>query len=323
MFHTEALRLEELLAAHGVAVRVGQASLSTDAVRFPLQLGLGTTTRRLLTLSHELARQAGYSRCRLRREGRLLFLELPRGEGAGLRYGDLLERAGQPPTDSALVGMMEGGASVLLTMTNPAMQHWMVTGEGRIGKSELLRVLALGMASHHSPRHWRLALLESQRAGTLEPLRDLPHAWAWSERPEAAIGWLVRLVTELGEREAQEIAWPHVLVLVDEVERLLAAGGHIAHAVLETLLERGAAVGLHLVLSCRDEAALGNLGTLCQVRLHGSAEQGAGRFTLHFQEEEAPILAARLDDAEALTVVQRMGEQRIRLVAHPVAGGAA
>ncbi len=323
-FTTEAIRLEELLANHGVAARVGQASFSSDAIRFPLQLGLGTTTRRVLGLAHALAREAGYSRCQLRREGRSLFLELPRDEGAGLRYGDLLERSGELPSGSALLGMMEhGGASLMLRLTNPTVRHLLISGDAAIGKSELLRVVGLGIAAHHSARHWRLTLLDSRPRGSLASLRALPHCWAWSEQPEHAVGWLVRLFTEMKMRERDPHPCAQVLALVDEGERVLEAGGPVVRGVLRALLERGAASGIHVALACRSGAALGDeLCDLFPARLAAAEGAVPGRFRFQHEQSSIPITTARLDDREVGAVVERIRFGRTRLVAR-AAGGAA
>ncbi len=316
MFHTEALRLEELLADFGMAVRVGPASVSTNSLRFPLQLGLGATIRRMLTLTPRIAETAGYSQGHLRREGRTLFLELPRAEAAGLRYGDLLDIAGQPPMGSALVGLLEGGEPLLLNVTNAHGSPLLVCGGSGTGKSELLRVIALGMAARHAPRRWRVALLSSHARSPLAPLRALPHCYAWSASTESAVGWLVRLHSELEERERGPHNQPRLLVLVDDAGCVLEAGGNVARGVLRDLLERGPAVGIHLVLACQSLEQMDDLLPLLATRLIAEGGSLAGRFLL-WGEGLLPlsVTAARLDSDEARNVVERVRTERPRLVA--------
>jgi hypothetical protein len=319
VFHTEALRLEELLAGRGLAVRVGRASLDDHAMRFPLQLGLGATTRRLLTLTNDLAKEAGYSACRLRREGSTLFLELPRNEGAGLRYGDLLEMTGTLPLGSALVGQMEQGGSLTLNITDPATPHLLIRGARGTGKSELLRVLALGMACHHSARHWRMALLTNDPATPLTPLKPLAHTWAFGTQAELSLGWLVRLVHEVGERERNDIVTPQVLVMIDNAERLLELGGRIAHSLLAALLRRGAGVGVHVVVAATQLPS--DLVDLFPAQLQSATEGGAGRFTVTTATGSAPMWAARLDESEVQAVVGQLHAQRTRVIAQRTALG--
>jgi hypothetical protein len=315
MFHTEALRLEELFAGRGIAVRVGRASLDESAMRFPLQLGLGATTRRLLNLTTDLAREAGYSACRLKREGSTLFLELPRNEGAGLRYGDLLEMTGTLPTGSALVGQMEQGGSLTLNITDPATPHLLIQGKRGTGKSEMMRVLALGMAWHHSARHWRLALLANDATTPLSPLGTLPHTWAFGTQTELSLGWLVRLVHEVSERERGNIIAPQVLAVIDNAERMLESGGRIAHSLLAALLRRGAAVGIHLIVAA--ESLPADLVELFPAQLQAEGE--VGRFTVKTAQGSAPMFAARLDDAESRMVVGQIQAQRARVIAKRMA----
>ncbi|MBA3532284.1 MAG: hypothetical protein H0T73_10220 [Ardenticatenales bacterium] len=314
-FVTEALRLEELLAKHGAAVRVGRAILSPQSIRFPLQLGLGTTARRLLNLSREIAREAGYPRCRLLREGRLFFFEVPRDEGVSLRYGDLLELNGPPPSNGTLLGMMEGGLSMTLSMTHPALCHLLLLGESGVGKSELLRVMALSLALHHPARHWRLALLDSRPESSLALLRHLMHCWTWSERPEHAAGWLVRLLTEMRARERGTRPGARVLALVDDAEQVLEAGGGTIRTVLRALLERGPAVGIHLAMACREATSLDDLMPLFPVRLVGEGRHLPGRFCVHSEEGTAPLIAARLEEHEVVRAISQLRRGRTRVVA--------
>jgi len=315
-FVTEALRLEAVLARHGLAVRVGRATLSSQAIRFPLQLGVGTTARRLLGLSREVAQEVGYSRCRLLREGRILFIELPREAGATLRYGDLLEMNGPPPANSALLGLMDGGISLTLRLTHPALCHLLLTGEAGVGKSELLRVMALSLALHHAARHWRLALLDSRPGGPLVPLRHLPHCWSWSERPEHAVGWLVRLLTEMRGRERDARPGARVLALIDDAEQILEVGGGTVRAVLKALLERGPAVGIHLALASCKADALEEVARLFPVRLVGEGAHLPGRFHLYSEESVIPIVAAHLEEHEVASAIGRLRGGQPRVVAH-------
>lgn len=307
-FTTEALHLESLLADYGVAVRVGQARLSARGIRFPLQLGLGTTPRRLLGLRERLAREAGYPHCRLLREGHTLFLELPREAGPGLRYGDLLALSGPPPADGLLLGLMEGGASLSLRLGHPSLCHVLLSGAEGCGKSELLRVMALGLAVHQPARAWRLAILGGGASPCLAPLRALPHCWGWSESPEQAIGWLVRVVTEIQQWEQQPTSRSRLLLLIDDAERLLEIGGRVARELLSYVLERGPEVGVHLALACRTRGALAELADHFPLQLEGVAP---GRF----QRGDVPLVAARLDEGEVRRVIARLWRERPRVVA--------
>lgn len=321
-FTTEAIRLESLLAEHGIAARVGQVALSEQAVRFPLQLGLGTTTQRLQELSRELADGASYPGCRLRREGHLLYLELPRDSGVGLRYGDLLARMQEVPRDGALLGVMANGTPLVLRLPLPSIQHVLVTGDAGLGKTELLRLLALGMAVHHSARHWRLALLGCRPGPGLTALRALPHCWAQTDQTELAMGYLVRLWVELKVREREQRPAPRVLIVVDDADRLIHAGGGVMIGVLQALLERGGAVGLHLALACRSEWSVEPLCPLFPVRLQSDLHQIPGCFLMHHEEEALPLTTARLDPEEVRGVVARIRWDRPRLLALPTLGAA-
>lgn len=320
MFHTEAIRLEEILADHGLAVRVGHGDVSTDALRFPLQLGLGATPRRLMDLSGTLAREAGYSRFRLRREGRTLFLELPRDEGAGLRYGDLLARAGDPPTGSALLGMADSGAPMALHINDQTMRHLFVSGGSADARATLLRVLALSLAMTHSARDWRLVLLSCTPQSILTPLGALPHCWATSEQAETTLGWIVRLTAEMQAREQAPVAKPRVLAVIEGLDELHTLGGAVLVSLMRALLERGPAVGIHVAVAAERVQGLGALRPLFPARLLGDSEQ-ADRFLLETDEGSQPMRVARLDERDIEAAIAHLRWSRCRVIARRLTGG--
>lgn len=320
LFQTEALRLESLLAGHGIAARVGQASLARDRISYPVRLGLGATARRLLGLTETLATEAGYPDCHLRREGRTLFLDLPRAAGATLRYGDLLQIAGRPPEGSALVGVTEGGGPLAIPFANPAVHHLLVSGRGAAGKSALLRLIALGVAAHHRARDWRLALLPARPDSPLAPLADLPHCWRHAERVDGAIGTLLLLLEEARRRRRGQARGARVVVLIDEACRLLAEGGELTALLLRSLLRDGAAVGIHLVVAVEDGAALGRAAALFPARLEANEEGRAGQFLLHSGQNVVPVETAHVGLRESTRVVSAMRAARPRIVVRPAEG---
>ncbi|MCB0076986.1 MAG: hypothetical protein KDD73_06135 [Anaerolineales bacterium] len=320
-FTTQALRLESLFAAHGVAARVGPAQPATDAVRFPVTLGLGTDSQRARQIAPQVAEQVGIGAAQLRSMGSRLFLEVAAADRA-LRYGDLMAQTGRLPLDSTLLGLEESGRPLTLEMASPDSGHLLIVGQSRMGKSELLRMLGLGMAMNHSARHWRLALLATEQNGSLDLLHDLPHRFAWSDCPEHAVGWLTRLHAEMRRRQQFGPFDAKVLVLIDDAERLLQAGGKVARGVLNAILVSGQASGFHVVMSCRDVSALGDLAARFPIRLNSSATRVAGRFLLHNGESVAPITTVQIENDEVWRVVRQLRYDRPRLLAQPMAEAA-
>jgi hypothetical protein len=315
LFTTEAIRLEELLADRGVAARVGDAAVHEQGVLYPLQLGLGATVRHVLRMSREVAREAGYSSCRLRRVGQGLFLEVPLEERLGARYGDLLARADVRTQDEAPLGMLQGGDVVSLAPVRRGEAPVLVVGHGRSASTNPLRVIGLGMVLQHAPRQLRLAMLAQGDGSSLAPLRQFPHCWAWSEAPVTALGWLVCLLDDLRERETSGRRGPTVLALVEDVESMLDAGGDYARDLLRELLVRGPARNIHCMIGCERVEALQELQSLFPVRLVLEGQAGGGQMILYQGRDPTPLVAAQVTDAEIKAAASHYRRGRPVLVA--------
>jgi hypothetical protein len=315
LFTTEAIRLEELLADRGVAARVSNGSVHEEGVLYPLQLGLGATVRQLLRLTREVAQEAGYSSCRLRREGQSLFLEVPLDDRRGARYGDLLARADIGLRGEAPLGVLWGGEVLSLPLTQRGESPIMVVGHSRSASTDPLRVIGLGMVLSHAPRHLRLAMLSRGGRSSLAPLRHFPHCWAWSEAPVTALGWLVCLLDELRARETPGRGGPMVLMLVEDVESLLDAGGEQARDLLRELMVRGPAQNIHCMIACATEEPLQDLQSLFPVRLVSQVHTEGRQIILYRGREPIPLVAARVTDAEIESVAGHYRRGRPVLVA--------
>ena len=86
----------------------------------------------------------------------------------------------------------------------------------------------------------------------LEPLSFLPHMLAGiSYRLEEAVETLEFLRGEMDYRRQQGTATPTIVVLIDKVDHLLETGQRPICDALTELLQYGAAVGIHFILSTR------------------------------------------------------------------------
>jgi S-DNA-T family DNA segregation ATPase FtsK/SpoIIIE len=65
--------------------------------------------------------------------------------------------------------------------------------------------------------------------------------------PGAALKLLDRLTAEMERRDRENVSTPRIVVMVDELLDVLAAGGKAAETALTRLAQRGREAGLHLV----------------------------------------------------------------------------
>jgi DNA segregation ATPase FtsK/SpoIIIE, S-DNA-T family len=152
-----------------------------------------------------------------------------------------------------------------------AAGHLLVGGASGSGKSELLRLLAAGLAVRHSPRTLRLAVGDLD--GALEPCAQLPHVVSRAsglERARELIAWLARErawrvevlrgtaargLDEL-ERARPGMAFARLVVLLDGV---LEDRG-VRPADLAALVGDGSRLGVHLVLAGAPAGRLARTG---------------------------------------------------------------
>lgn len=163
--------------------------------------------------------------------------------------GDLVT----PETVSALVGMMDGGVPVKLDLR----EHVWCGGDAGMGKTTLLRRIAVSLADRYSP-----AVVHLMVAGDrLDDVAALPLTAAHVSNDPTRLTTLLddelrrRLTLE---REGRPVGAPHLVVLVDGVAnaatdtlRRVAAVGARVHMTL-VVAERSAALpDLHRMMSVR------------------------------------------------------------------------
>jgi S-DNA-T family DNA segregation ATPase FtsK/SpoIIIE len=176
-----------------------------------------------------------------------------------------------PRTLRATCGM--GGNGTLVSVDLRETGHLLVTGAAGTGKSDVLRLLAVGLAARHPPSALRLVVLDGH--GSLEPCAGLPHVAIWGSGEEVVrdvlgwlgrdVGWREQVLRQEGagglgdiEQADPDRAPARLVVLLDEVPEQLSGGGEDA-AVLSTVGREGRRLGIHLVLS---RSAVGDLAEM-------------------------------------------------------------
>ena len=145
--------------------------------------------------------------------------------------------------------------------------HGLMAGTTGAGKSELLRTLVAGLAANLSPVHLAMVLVDYKGGATFDALRELPHVVGvvTDLDDELADRALRSLQAELRRREAvlrahaaadlgalrataPEVAFPRLLVVIDEFAALVAEQPDFLHALVG-IAQRGRSLGVHLLLA--------------------------------------------------------------------------
>ena len=275
----QADRIETVLSMHKVPARVTGGTVTPRWVRFQVMPAVGAKISKIKSLNEELAAALDAPNCRVSRRGAAVAIEVPRDDPQAVRLLPLLQRlkeeddepgarARAMPPKSAVLGLAEDGAPLLIRLPSPDVAHILIAGTTGSGKTVLLRAIILSLAmtnrapslSAHGQEQGLAFVLIDPKGSAFRLFEGLPHLArpVVQEVDEAteALGSLVRLMERRGRSgsaigETQRVAGPRlgpsVVVVIDELADLLMVGGKDTRTALTRLTQRGREAGIHIV----------------------------------------------------------------------------
>jgi len=253
----QADRIEAVLHMHKVPARVTGGTVTPRWVRFQVLPAVGAKISKIKRLSEELAAALDTSSCRIARRGAAIDLEIPRDDPEMVRLLPLCKQldAEEIPPVTAVLGLADDGAPLLIRLPSPDVAHVLVAGTTGSGKTVLLQTIILSLAMLNRAKEVRMVLLDP-KGSAFRPFEGAPHL----SRPvirevgegEEALESLVRLMEKRGELGREG---PHVVVVIDELADLLMTGGKALQRSLTRLLQRGRGAGIHVVAATQKPTA--------------------------------------------------------------------
>jgi S-DNA-T family DNA segregation ATPase FtsK/SpoIIIE len=281
----QADRIEAVLAQHRVSARVTGGLVSPRWIQFQLLPALGARVSKIKGLAEELALALGSETCRISRRQGTLAVEIPRPDPQPVRLLPLQQRltatAGQAlPFGTALLGLAEDGAPLLVRLPSPQVAHLLIAGTTGSGKSALMQTIVASLALSHRRSQLGFVLIDPKRRA-FGPLAGLPHllrpVLSEAEEISRTLQALVQLML-VRDREgrcpaaAGRAGEPRAVVVIDELADLMMMTGKETQQALTRLAQRGREAGIHLV-ACTQKPASQVLGSLAKanfpVRLVG------------------------------------------------------
>jgi S-DNA-T family DNA segregation ATPase FtsK/SpoIIIE len=279
----QADRIEAVLALNKVPARVTGGTVTPRWVRFQVLPAVGAKISKIKSLSEEMAAALDASNCRVSRRGAAVAVEVPRDDPEPVRllplYNQLIdETSNQPPIPSitAVLGLAEDGAPLLIRLPSPDVAHILVAGTTGSGKTMLLQAIILSLAMGNLPA-LRGKMGEGMSLVLIDPkghafrlFEGLPHLarpviWEVEEMAEV-LQSLVRLMERRSGyaragRNGNAGPQPPVVVVIDELADLLMVGGKEVQWALTRLTQRGREAGIHVVAATQKptSAVLGPL----------------------------------------------------------------
>ncbi len=266
----QADRIEKVLSLHKVPARVIGGTVTPRWVRFRVTPAVGAKISKIKGLSEELAAALDTSQCRISRSGATVTIEAARNDPQPVRLLPLYKQLTDPankypiPPATAILGLAQDGAPLLIRLTAPDAGHILVAGDASAGKSALLQTIILSLAilnpyptTNQYERELAFVLIGTKRT-TFGALADLPHLArpVIHEVAEATetLASLRRLMDSHPSNESGSRATmhPRIVVVIDDLENLL--DGHLRPmADLVALTEKGGEVGIHIVAATSEQ----------------------------------------------------------------------
>jgi len=299
----QADRIETVLSVHKVPARVTGGTVTPRWIRFQVLPAVGAKISKIKRLSEEMAAALNASNCRVSRDGASMSIEVPRDDPQPVRLLPLFRQladdapsiasgpGGAIPPATAVLGLAEDGAPLLIRLPSPDVAHILVAGTTGSGKTVLLQTMILSLAMANpapalfrgnglgggvalvlvDPKGHAFGAFESAANSRLGSGPGLPHlarpVVKEVEEATEALNSLVRLMEKRGpvgnrsENGRQGEGPSHIVVVIDELADLVMTGGKEVQRALTRLTQRGREVGIHIIAATQKPttAVLGSL----------------------------------------------------------------
>jgi S-DNA-T family DNA segregation ATPase FtsK/SpoIIIE len=295
----QADQIEHVLAQFKIQGSVTGGVVTPRFIQYHLATGLNTRVNKVASLAQELALALGCRDVRVYRQRGTIHVEVPRTKSEPVRLLPLCKRLGSPPAATAVLGVAESGAPLLLRLTSPDVVHVLLAGTTGSGKTALARTMLVSLAMHNTPTDLRLMLIDPKQRG-FAPLQGLPHIEGdVIHSHQAAVDRLRALVAEMERRDRAQVSTPVVVLAVDELADLLQTGGKAVETLLARLAQRGREAGVHL-LACTQKPSASLIGAAMKanfpVRLVGAvASREEARYATGVTDSGAERLEGKGD----------------------------
>jgi S-DNA-T family DNA segregation ATPase FtsK/SpoIIIE len=267
-------RIEAVLSLHKIPARVTGGTVTPRWIRFQVLPMIGTKISKIKGLSEELAAALDAPNCRVSRRGAAVDVEVPRNDPMPVQllplYRQLGEEDSNIPPVTAVLGLAEDGAPLLIRLPSPDVAHILVAGTTGSGKTVLMQTMILSLAmANPAPSPFQTGeLVGGLRLMLIDPkgyafgvFQGLPHLArdVIREADEAAeaLQSLVHLMERQGsQRETVPRTGPvRIVVVIDELADLLMVGGKDIEWALTRLTQRGRGAGIHIIAATQKPSA--------------------------------------------------------------------
>src|SRR5512139_396881 len=241
--------IEMVLHEHKAPGRVTGGHVTPRWVQFLLQTNPGVKISRVESLSREIAVALGAPSARVTTQGSAVRIEVPRSDPQPLKLFPLCARIppGRIPFGTAVLGLADDGAPLLIRLPSPEVAHVLVAGTTGSGKTALMQTIVMSLALLQHRRRMQFVLIDP-KGRAFEPMAGLPHLLRpIVTQPDQAAQVLSELVNLMEQRDRSRVTDPRVIVAIDELADLVQTGGPAILDSLARLVQRGREAGVHVI----------------------------------------------------------------------------
>ncbi len=172
----------------------------------------GVKISRVESLSREIAVALGAPSARVTTQGNAVRIEVPRSDPQPLKLFPLCARI--PPTripfGTAVLGLADDGAPLLIRLPSPEVAHVLVAGTTGSGKTALMQTIIMSLALLNHRRQMQFVLIDP-KGRAFEPMAACRISCARSSlEPDQAVQVLNDLVNLMEQRDRSRVTDPRV-----------------------------------------------------------------------------------------------------------------
>jgi DNA segregation ATPase FtsK/SpoIIIE, S-DNA-T family len=243
----QADRIEMVLRDHRAPARVTGGNVTPRWIQFLVQTAPGIKVNRVEALSREIALALGASNARISTHDGAVRIDIPRSDPQPVKLLPLLARLTQTPVGTAVLGLADDGAPLLLRLPSTDVAHVLVAGTTGSGKTALVQSMIVSLAMSQRRSQMQFVLIDP-KGRAFEGLSALPHLLKpIVSQADRAIQTLKEMAALMETRDRDRVTDPRIVIVLDELADLVQTGGSEVIDLLGRLVQRGRQAGLHVI----------------------------------------------------------------------------
>jgi DNA segregation ATPase FtsK/SpoIIIE-like protein len=250
IYNHQADRIEKALSSLALPTRVQGGEIGRGRVRYHLAPLPEVPTQQVEEIVSRVAEAMGVYKVHMNELEEGWVLDLPLQEDFSLRLLPFIEGFNNLLPLTTVLGIAANDKPLIFNLRREETWHLFVYGPEGTGKSELLRTYVLSLALRNRPS--QVQFLGMDLGGKELIVMDaLPHALSEvavdANYADEMIQWLAN---EVEKRKEKRMISPDVILVIDELERVMEHSGTLLKK-LPFILKEGSRTGVHLAVTSR------------------------------------------------------------------------